>query len=180
MFVPTKAFFCKGVGFHKNELQSFELALRGGGIEKQNLVYVSSIFHPNCELIEVEQGKRLLKPGQITYCVMARNSTNENQRLAGASVGLAFPANRRDYGYISEHHCFGMEEKELGDLTEDMASTMLATTLGIEFDPEKDYDERKEIYLMSGQIVSSFSCPCTAQGRKGQYATVISSVVFLP
>ncbi len=34
-----------------------------------------------------------------------------------------------------------------------MAATMLATTLGIEFDPQKNYDERKEIYRMSGNIV---------------------------
>ena len=44
--IPTKMFFIKGVGVHKDRLASFESALRDGGIEKYNLVYVSSIMPP--------------------------------------------------------------------------------------------------------------------------------------
>jgi hypothetical protein len=66
--VPTRAFFTKGVGVHKNKLQSFELALRAAGIEKQNLVYVSSIYPPNCELLSLEDGVKALHPGQVTFC----------------------------------------------------------------------------------------------------------------
>lgn len=179
-FVPTKAFFTKGIGVHKNKLQSFELALRDAGIEKQNLVYVSSILPPKCKLIPLEEGIRLLKPGQITYCVMARNQTNEKGRLVGAAVGIAFPADESHYGYIAEHHAFGADEKEIGDFAEDLASTMLATTLGIEFDPDKDYDERREIYLMSGKIIDSMSAPCVTRGVGGMWTTTISAVVFLP
>jgi arginine decarboxylase len=75
MFVPTKAFFTRGVGFHKNELQSYELALRDANIASQNLVNVSSIFPPICEMVGIEEGMRFLSPGQITFCVMARIST---------------------------------------------------------------------------------------------------------
>jgi arginine decarboxylase len=56
---------------------------------------------------------------------------------------------------------------------------MLATTLGVEFDPDKDYDERREIYLVSGKVVEALSFPCVANGMKGGYVTVISCVVFL-
>jgi len=179
MIVPSKAFFSKGVGFHKNELQSYELALRDARIETQNIVSVSSIFPPNCEIIDIEEGLKLLRPGQITFCVMARLSANECGRMIGASVGIAFPTERNQYGYISEHHAFGQEEVEVGDFAEDLASTMLATTLGIEFDPDKDYDERREIYLMSGKVVEALSFPCVARGRKGGYVTAISCVVFI-
>lgn len=179
-FVPKKAFFTKGIGRHKNKLQSFELALRDARIEKQNLVYVSSIFPPQCQVIPVDEGVKELKPGQITYCVMARNATNEKGRLVGAAVGIAFPADESHYGYISEHHAFGADEKEIGDFAEDLASTMLATTLGIDFDPEKDYDERREIYLMSGKIIDSMSAPCVTTGVGGMWTTTISAVVFLP
>lgn len=179
MFVPRKAFFTKGVGFHKNELQSYELALGEAKIEKQNLVLVSSIYPPHCELIDLEEGIEYLKPGQITFCVMARMSTNEYGRLVGASVGIAFPSDRNNYGYIAEVHSYGKDERDVGDLAEDLASTMLATTLGIEFDPGKDYDERREIYLMSGKVVKSLSFPCIAHGRKDGYVTVVSSVVFI-
>ncbi len=178
--VPSKAFLTTGIGRHKDKLQSFELALRDAKIEKFNLVSVSSIFPPGCKIISLEEGLKYLNPGQITFCVMAKNSTNEKGRLVGAAVGMAFPADESHYGYISEHHAFGVEAKEIGDFAEDLASTMLATTLGIEFDPEKDYDERREIYLMSGAIIDSISAPCVARGEVGVWTTTISAVVFVP
>jgi len=64
-FVPKKIFFTKGVGSHKEELQSFELALRDAGIEKFNLVQVSSIFPPGCKVISRERGLKELVPGSI-------------------------------------------------------------------------------------------------------------------
>lgn len=179
-FVPKRAFFTTGIGYHKTKLQSFELALRDAGIEKLNLVYVSSILPPHCEIVSVEEGAQELLPGQITFCVMARNSTKEKERLLGASVGVAFPADQRNYGYISEHSAYGEDEQELGDFAEDLAATMLATTLGIDFNPETGYEERRNIYLMSGKIIDSASAPCVTKGRAGLWSTTISAVVFLP
>ena len=54
--IPKQIFFTKGKGVHKDKLASFELALRKAGIEKCNLVYVSSIFPPNCEIIPKNKG----------------------------------------------------------------------------------------------------------------------------
>jgi arginine decarboxylase len=178
-FVPTKAFFTRGIGRHKNKLQSFELALRDAGIEKLNLVYVSSIYPPNCTLLTVEEGTALLNPGQITFCVMARNATDEKGRFVGSAVGMAFPASKDNYGYISEHTSFGKDEKEIGDFAEDLASTMLATTLGVDFDPEIGYDERREVYLMSGKIIDSISAPISAMGTSNMWTTTVSAVVFI-
>jgi len=99
--VPKKVFLTKGVGVHKDKLASFELALRSAGIEKCNLVCVSSIFPPNCKMIPKDEGIRLLNPGEITYCVMARNEDNEPNRLICASIGLAIPQDNGQYGYLS-------------------------------------------------------------------------------
>ena len=178
--VPSEIFFTKGVGKHKTRLQSFESALRQAGIEKQNLVRVSSILPPNCRMISRKQGLAKLAPGQITFVVLAEASTNEPRRLAGAGVGLAQPASADRYGYISEHHGFGMTARKLSDFVEDMAATMLATTLGIEFDPEKHYDERKEIYKMSGKIVRTNFTVQTAEGdENGLWTTVLAAAVML-
>ena len=106
--VPKRVFFTKGVGRHKHELQSFELALRDADIEQCNLVYVSSIIPPHCTIITKEKGVKELNAGEITYVVMSRNSTNEPNRLIGAAVGIAVPKDRSNYGYISEHHAFGI------------------------------------------------------------------------
>lgn len=178
--VPKQVFFTKGVGKHAKRLQSFELALRKAGIEKCNLVRVSSILPPDCRITSKQRGLAQLCPGQVTFVVLAEASTNEPSRLVSAGIGLAQPADGDQYGYISEHHGFGMKENRVADLVEDMAATMLATTLGIEFDPETAYDDRKEIYRMSGKIVRSRACVQTAEGDKhGLWTTVVAAAVFL-
>ncbi|MBS3945061.1 MAG: arginine decarboxylase, pyruvoyl-dependent [Melioribacter sp.] len=181
MYVPTKIFFTKGVGKHKEYLASFELALRSAGIEICNLVSVSSIFPVGAKIISRSQGLKLLKPGQITHCVMARNATNEPNRLIASSLGVAIPANKTMYGYLSEHHPYGETEKVAGNYAEDLAATMLATTLGVEFDAEKAWNEREQVYKMSGKIVRSFNVTQSAQGdKRGLWTTVISVGILLP
>jgi arginine decarboxylase len=180
VFVPKAVFFTKGSGKHRTKLQSFELALRDADIEVFNLVRVSSIFPPHCKVIPRTRGLTKLQPGQIAHVVLAEASTNEPSRMVGAGIGLAVPAQGEQYGYISEHHDFGITEARLRDLVEDMAATMLATTLGIEFDPETAYDKRKETYHMSGKIVQTRACVQTAEGDKdGLWTTVVAAAVFV-
>jgi arginine decarboxylase len=172
-------FFTRGVGKHRHKLQSFEVALRDAGIAPLNLVKVSSIFPPGCKIVPRLRGLKTLKPGGITYCVMADSSTNEPNRLVSAGVGLAIPAKGEHYGYISEYHGYGMNFRKTADLVEDMAASMLASTLGLDFDPDADYDERREIYRMSGQIVTTRACVQTAEGDKnGLWTTVMAAAVF--
>ncbi|MCX6133603.1 MAG: arginine decarboxylase, pyruvoyl-dependent [Ignavibacteriales bacterium] len=181
MFVPTKMFFTKGVGRHKDYLQSFELALRDAGIEKCNLVTVSSIYPPNCKRIPKEEGLKFLEPGAITFCVMARNATNEPNRLVASAIGVAQPADQNLYGYLSEHHPFGETDERAGEYAEDLAATMLASTLGLEFDPNTAWDEREKMFKMSGKIVRTFNVTQSAEGdKKGIWTTVIAVAVLLP
>ena len=77
MLVPRKVFFTTGVGSHEDALVSFELALRDAGIERFNLVTVSSIFPPQCEIVDMEEGMKDLYPGQIVFCVMAKETSNK-------------------------------------------------------------------------------------------------------
>ncbi len=181
MYVPSKIFFTKGVGRHKDYLQSFELALRDAKIEKCNLVTVSSIYPPGCKRIPTEEGLKQLQPGQITFAVMARNATNEPNRLIAASIGVAMPADNTQYGYLSEHHPFGETDERAGEYAEDLAATMLATTLGVEFDPDTAWDEREKLYKMSGKIVKTYNLTQSSEGDKnGLWTTVIASAILLP
>jgi len=173
-------FLTKGVGMHRDKLASFELALRSAGIEKCNLVYVSSIFPPGCKVISKEEGLKELKPGQVAFCVMARNETSEPNRLISAAIGLAVPKDSDNYGYLSEHHTFGQTAEKSGDYAEDLAATMLATTLGIEFELDKAWDEREQVYKSSGKILKTTNICQSAEGNKdGLWTTVIASAVFL-
>lgn len=178
-FIPKKVFFTKGVGYHTEELASFELALRDAGIEKCNLVTVSSIFPPHCEIISKEEGLKLIHPGQITFCVMSRLTSNERHRLIVASVGCAIPKEKNNYGYLSEYHSYGENEKEAGDYAEDLATMMLATTLGIEFDEDLNWDEKRQVWKISDKIVISSSIAQEAIVPKKKYATVLSAAIFI-
>jgi len=178
--IPTRMFFTKGAGVHKDKLASFELALRKAGIEMCNLVSVSSILPPGCKIISREEGLNLLKPGQVTFVVLAKNETSEPNRLISAAIGLAVPKGNNGYGYLSEHHSFGETAEKAGDYAEDLAATMLATTLGIEFDPETAWDERKQVYKASGKIFKTTHNCQSAQGNKnGLWTTVIAAAVFI-
>src|SRR4030042_465798 len=178
--IPKKLFFTKGVGRHKYQLQSFELALRDAGIEKFNLVSVSSILPAGCQIVPREEGLKELRPGQIVFVVMARNAIDEPNRMVASSIGCAVPADGSHYGDLSEKHAFGEHAETAGHHSEDLAATMLATTLGIEFDSEKDWDEREDISKMSGKIVKSLNVTKTAEGDKGGlWTTVVAAAVFV-
>jgi len=176
--VPRKVFFTKGAGTHREELRSYELALRDAGIEKCNLVHVSSILPPRCRAISRNRGLKGLVPGGITYCVMARCSSREPRRLIAASVGCAIPSDRSLYGYLSEHHAFGRSDKEAGDFAEDLAAAMLASTLGIEFDADKSWDEKKEYYRLSSAIVRTTNITQSVIVKSG-WTTVLAVAVFI-
>jgi len=178
--IPKNVFFTRGVGRHTEKLESFELALRNAGIEKFNIVRVSSILPPKCRIISRENGLKQLKPGQVIFCVLSENTSNEPNRLIAASIGCAIPADKNQYGYLSEHHSYGESENKAGDYAEDLAASMLATTLGIEFDVEKNYDERKEVWKMSGKIVRTRNVTQSAiVSKRGWWTTVVAAAVFL-
>lgn len=178
--VPTRLFLTKGVGKHKERLTSFELALRDAGIAAQNLVRVSSIFPPNCKLIPRNQGLKYLHPGEVVFAVVAETSTHEPHRLIASSIGVAIPADRSTYGYLSEHHSYGESEEQAGDYAEELAAEMLATTLNVEFDPEKSWDEKKEVYRLSNKIVRTANLTQTAIGdKRGLWTTVIAAAILI-
>ena len=178
--IPKKVFFTKGVGVHKEKLASFELALRSAGLAYCNLVLVSSIYPPFCKRISKEEGVKLLRPGEIVFCVYDRESTNEPNRLVAASVGVAIPADQEQHGYLSEHHSFGETEEKAGEYAEDLAASMLATTLGIEFDPDTAWDERENLFKMSGKIVRTSNITQSAIGNKeGLWTTVFAACAFV-
>src|SRR5215831_18415778 len=122
---PKAVFLTKGVGKHREKLNSFELALRSAAIAEFNLVRVKSIFPPNCKLISPQEGLRYLTPGQIVFAVVSDNATDEPHRLVAASVAVAIPSNPSQYGYLSEHQSFGETEQKSGDYAEDLAAMML-------------------------------------------------------
>ena len=179
--IPTKVFLTKGVGKHREKLQSFEMALRDAGIAQYNLVRVSSIFPPGCRIITRKDGTAQLKAGQIVFCVLSDISTNEPHRLLAASVGLSMPKDRTCYGYLSEHHAFGQNERQAGDYAEDLSAEMLATILGVKFDADRSWKGRIGSWTISGEIVKTMNVTQSAIGDKnGLWTTTVAGAIFVP
>jgi arginine decarboxylase len=177
--VPSRVFLTKGVGKHRFQLNSFEIALRQAGVAQQNVVEVSSILPPRCKVISREQGLKELTPGAISFSVLTRSQTNEHGRVIAASIGIAIPKNKDKWGYLSEVHGFGMTRREAGDMAEDLAAGMLGTSLGIEVDPNQDWSEREQVYKSTGHIIRTSSITQTARGQKDLWTTVVALAVFL-
>ncbi|MBI1746837.1 MAG: arginine decarboxylase, pyruvoyl-dependent [Acidobacteria bacterium] len=180
MIIAKKCFLTKGVGRHKEKLTSFEMALRSAGIAAFNLVRVTSIFPPRCKVVSRTEGLNYLKPGEVVFCVLSDNATNEPHRLVAASVGIAIPKDKNLYGYLSEHHSYGQTDAIAGDYSEDLAAEMLATTMGLEYDPAKSWDENREIYKISNKVVRTVSITQSAVGdKKGYWTSVVTGCIFI-
>lgn len=178
--VPTKVFFTKGSGRAKAKLAAFESALRDAGIEKFNLVSVSSIIPPRCEIITRENALPLLHRGGITFLVLSRIESNEPNRLMAASIGLAVPKDRSNYGYLSEYKEFGETDAIAGKKAEELAATMLASTLGIEFDTNESWDKKEQVFKMSDKIIRTSNITKSAiVGKDGLWTCALAAAVFL-
>ena len=178
--VAKKLFLTKGVGVAEDKLTSFEYALRDAGIAGTNIVLISSIFPPKAKLISRKDGLKLIKPGQVLFTIYSRNQTNEPHRLISASVGIAQPKDRSKYGYLSEYDAFGKNESVAGDYAEDIAAQMLASSLGIPFDIDKDWDEKRQQWTISGKIYKTKNITQTAKGdKKGRWTTVFAAAVLI-
>ena len=177
--VPKYYFLTKGVGRNKENLASFEEALRDAGISRFNLVSVSSIIPPKCVKVTREQGVAMLKPGEVVFLVLARNSTNEDHRLIAASIGLAIPSNPEEVGYLSEHHSFGETDEAAGEYSEDLAASMLATTMGIPFDINAAWNDKEQVFKASGRIIRTLNNTQSAVGDKGLWTSVVAAAVFI-
>ncbi|MCH8914639.1 MAG: arginine decarboxylase, pyruvoyl-dependent [Thaumarchaeota archaeon] len=179
-FVAKKLFLTKGKGVHEDRLTSFEYALRDAGIAGTNLVLISSIFPPNAKLISRKEGLKKIKPGQILFTIYSKNQTNEPHRMCTASVGIAQPKDRSRYGYLSEYESFGQNETQAGDYAEDVAAQMLASSLGIPFDVDKNWDEKRQQWLISDQIINTHNITQSAKGNKDKkWTTVFAAAVLL-
>jgi len=163
--VPKMVFFVKGKGYHKSKLASLEHAMREAGIEKFNLVKVTSILPPNCTEVSKEEGLKKLQAGQVVFAVMSHFSSNVYNRMICSSVGVAKPADKDLYGYLSEHHVSGDDAETVGKYAENLAAEMLATALGTPLD--------------SKEVETKNITECATVKEGGEWLTVLSAAIFI-
>ncbi len=96
-------------------------------------------------------------------------------------MGISLPRNPESHGYLSEHHTFGQNERLAGDYAEDLAAEMLATTIGVKFDADKSWNDRKGTWTISGEIYKTMNMTQSAVGDKqGLWTTVVAAAIFVP
>ncbi|MDY6779170.1 MAG: arginine decarboxylase, pyruvoyl-dependent, partial [Halobacteria archaeon] len=151
-YVPSKLFLTSGVGEHTREVASFEFALRDAGIEEYNIVPVSSIFPPEAEVVDIEEGREELSSGQIVHAVLSRCSTEEPVPIQSA-VGAARPSS--GHGYLIEE-CAEDHETDLGAVAESLASE-----------------------LVKGDVSERFSVSAKTEGERGKWTTAVAAAVLV-
>jgi arginine decarboxylase len=178
-WVPKKVFLTKGVGIHVERLNSFEEALRDARLSRMNLVMVSSIVPPHCELVGLEEGLTLLSPGQITFCVMSRCDSDEGGRLLASAVALLLPENVDDYGYISEYHCYGKKQDEVEDWVCDQAAELYASAKGFKINWRRAWSQEDFTYTLEERKYSPKYVSSIAEGIKRKWVTTVAAAVFI-
>ena len=179
-WIPKNIFLTKGTGVHNEKLASFELALRSAGIASYNLISVSSILPPHCELVDYEKGNSMLQSGQVVPVVLARSDSKKADTLVSSGIGIAIPRDRDDYGYLSEHHAIDMNEQQVEDYVEDLAAEMLATTYGTKFNPNASWDDKRELWMIDNRIVETKSIvEVSPSDSSGKWTTVVCAAVMI-
>ena len=122
----------------------------------------------------------MLQPGQVVPVVLARSDSDEAETMVGSGVGVAIPRNQNDYGYLSEHHVIGMDKQQVEDYVEDLAAEMLATTYGLQFDPDASWDEKRELWTIDNRIVETKSIVAVSPSDpSGKWTTVVCAAVLI-
>ncbi|MGC9011279.1 MAG: pyruvoyl-dependent arginine decarboxylase [Candidatus Micrarchaeia archaeon] len=178
-FVPTKIFLTKGFGSASTQLGAFEYALRDAGIAPFNLVKVSSIVPPNAEIISKEEGLKALKRGQILFLVLSRIESNEPGRKLVASIGMAVPKERSNYGYIAEYEAFDESKEVASEKAESLAITMLATALGYLEKERISEEESENVLMLKSRLANTLSISEEVTVKGNGWTCAIAAAVLL-
>jgi len=81
---------------------------------------------------------------------------------AGFEHWRGHPRRQEHLRLPERHHSFGETEEQAGEYAEELAAEMLATTLDVDFDPDKSWTEKKEIYRISTRLCA----PATVRSRR--------------
>ena len=103
-----------------------------------------------------------------------------HEKTGSFQLGFAQPRDPELYGYLSEHHSFGETAEKAGEKAEEMAASMLASTMGIEFKADESWDDKEQLFKLSGKFVKTINITQSAVGDKdGLWTTVIAAAVFV-
>ena len=107
LYLPKNYVIRTGVGRACHKLGAFDRALMIAGVCDYNLIKVSSILPPECEM----QNDISLAKGALLPSAFASIYSNVLGECISAAVSIAIPANRSDVGVIMEHSSYNCKEE---------------------------------------------------------------------
>ncbi len=113
---PTQYFLVSGASDGYMPLNAFDGALLQAGIGNTNLVRMSSIVPPHCQLIS----PITLPLGALVPAAYASMTCDEPGQIISAGVALAFPVDEDRNGLIMEYSAKG-ERREIEEKVRNMA-----------------------------------------------------------
>lgn len=180
--LPRKVFLSRGVGVHKEQLTSRELAMTDAGVEKMNMIKASSIIPPRCEIVSLREGKKELMIGQMAFSILAQCATNEPHKRISAAIGVAKPDDPDAYGFfteIEEDQGFGQTAEKAAEKVMYLAISNLAMSWRAKWN-DKMFDPKKKIYRVKNKTVRVWNMTQSALGDPdGKYTTVFVAAVFV-
>lgn len=114
---PTKYFLVSGASDGFTPLNAFDGALLAAGIGNTNLVKMSSIVPPRCQLIAPIQ----LPPGTLVPVAYAAITNDEPGQIISAGVAIALPKDEDKNGLIMEYSAKG-DKNKIEEIVRNMAA----------------------------------------------------------
>ena len=91
------------------------------------------------------------------------------RRRCACAVGIARPSDKNAYGCVSGRVSCGKNESQAGGDAEDIAAQMRASSPGITFDADTNWDEKRQQWIISGNNYNKPHIQPTSTG--GQHPT---------
>jgi len=177
--VPKQMFFTKGVGYHRNKLQALNQRFVMPASRSATLLRYRASSRRNVRLSLRPRGSRNSKQGKSPSLFLPRGDSGT--KPSGFCIRRSCTTEKQEAIRLYQRTpWFWPDSQEGFDFAEDLAATMLASTLGIELDPDKDWNERKMVYQVGERQFVSRSTAQTARGHKDSlWTTVIACAVML-
>lgn len=130
--IPKRAYFCKGVGTHKEDKNALDAASREAGVGRLNLVKVSSILPPGLEWIDRPTFDGLVSPGEIVHAIESVTICNVPGMKVTSGIARVRPRDESQTGYVTEIEMVpGIQEAEMRQRIETMALQLFADENGV-------------------------------------------------
>jgi arginine decarboxylase len=185
VFEPTRIFFSRGVGVHSIQRVAIQRAMEDAGVNDLNLVKVTSVIPPKCEIITAQHGLRLLRPGSVCFAVIGQGETNEPHQRVTASLCWGQPVGDDLPGYITEVEedlAKGKSEKTASDEAGQALVQIFAEKLGVKANAERVWGRRGQSrYIRVGnrriRVGSVVSSAVGAEEQDGEKKYTVAVVV---